>query len=104
MGDVAVRLADRVVVTSDNPRSEAPGAIIDAIMRGIPDAGARRADRTLIVEPDRRAAIAAALAGAAPGDLVVVAGKGHETTQTIGELIVPFDDRTVARELLEGAA
>ena len=104
MGDVAVRLADRVVVTSDNPRSEAPGAIIDAIMRGIPDAGARRADRTLIVEPDRRAAIAAALAGAAPGDVVVVAGKGHETTQTVGELIVPFDDRIVARELLEGAA
>jgi UDP-N-acetylmuramoyl-L-alanyl-D-glutamate--2,6-diaminopimelate ligase len=104
MGDVAARLADRVVVTSDNPRSEAPGAIIDAIMRGIPDAGARRADRRLIVEPDRRAAIAAALAGAAPGDVVVVAGKGHETTQTIGELMVPFDDRTVARELLEGAA
>jgi UDP-N-acetylmuramoyl-L-alanyl-D-glutamate--2,6-diaminopimelate ligase len=104
MGDVAVRLADRVLVTSDNPRSEDPGAIIDDIMRGIPDAGARRAARTLIVERDRRAAIAAALAGAAPGDVVVVAGKGHESTQTIGELIVPFDDRTVARELLEGAA
>jgi UDP-N-acetylmuramoyl-L-alanyl-D-glutamate--2,6-diaminopimelate ligase len=103
MGDVAARLADRVVVTSDNPRSEPPGAIIDAIMRGIPDAGSRRADRRLVVEPDRRAAIAAALAGAAPGDVVVVAGKGHEQTQTIGELIVPFDDRTVARELLEGA-
>jgi UDP-N-acetylmuramoyl-L-alanyl-D-glutamate--2,6-diaminopimelate ligase len=103
MGELAARLADRVLVTSDNPRSEDPGAIIDDIMRGIPEAGARRADRTLIVESDRRAAIAAAIAGAAPGDVVVVAGKGHESTQTIGERIVPFDDRTVARELLEGA-
>jgi UDP-N-acetylmuramoyl-L-alanyl-D-glutamate--2,6-diaminopimelate ligase len=104
MGEVAARLADRVVVTSDNPRSEDPDAIIDAIMTGIPDADTRRAARNLIVEPDRRAAIATALAGAAPGDVVVVAGKGHETTQTIGDVIVPFDDRVVARELLEGVA
>jgi UDP-N-acetylmuramoyl-L-alanyl-D-glutamate--2,6-diaminopimelate ligase len=103
MGEVADRLADRVVVTSDNPRSEDPGAIIEAIMSGIRDADARRAERTLVVEPDRRAAIAAALAGAAPGDVVVIAGKGHETTQTTGDVVVPFDDRVVARELLEGA-
>jgi UDP-N-acetylmuramoyl-L-alanyl-D-glutamate--2,6-diaminopimelate ligase len=104
MGEVASRLADRVIVTSDNPRSEDPGAIIDAIMSGIPDPSARVADRSLIVEPDRRAAIAAAIAGAAPGDVVVIAGKGHETTQTTGHVVVPFDDRAVARELLEGAS
>ena len=84
MGAVAARLADRVVVTSDNPRSEDPAAIIDAIVSGIPDRRVRSAARGLVVEPDRRAAIAAALAGAAPGDVVVIAGKGHETTQTIG--------------------
>ena len=94
MGAVVARLADRVVVTSDNPRGEAPLAIIDAIIGGMPDRS--RVD----VEPDRRAAIALAVAGAAPGDLVLIAGKGHETTQTIGEHVLPFDDREVAIELL----
>jgi UDP-N-acetylmuramoyl-L-alanyl-D-glutamate--2,6-diaminopimelate ligase len=81
-------------VTSDNPRSESPESIIDAIMSGVVDA--TKVERDV----DRRSAIARALREAAPGDVVVVAGKGHETTQTIGELVVPFDDRVVARELL----
>jgi UDP-N-acetylmuramoyl-L-alanyl-D-glutamate--2,6-diaminopimelate ligase len=84
-----------VVLTSDNPRSEDPGAIIEAVLPGIP------ASTDLLVEPDRRAAIAAALAGAGPDDVVLVAGKGHETTQTVGDEVLPFDDREVARELLQ---
>jgi UDP-N-acetylmuramoyl-L-alanyl-D-glutamate--2,6-diaminopimelate ligase len=91
MGEVASRLADEVVVTSDNPRSEDQTAIIDQIRRGAPHAA---------IEPDRRAAIRAALLGARPGDVVVVAGKGHETTQTIGGTVLPFDDRVVVREEL----
>ena len=98
MGDVASRLADRVVVTNDNPRSEDPSTIIDAVLEGI-------ADRSHVdVEPDRRQAIALVLRAARPGDVVVLAGKGHETTQIIGGREIPFDDRQVARELLtEGA-
>ena len=95
MGRVARAGADLVWVTSDNPRSESPQAIVDAIVVG---AGAR-ARRQL----DRRAAIAEAFAAAKPGDLVLIAGKGHETTQTIGDQVLPFDDRVVARELLRGA-
>jgi len=99
MGEVAARLADVAVITSDNPRSEDPGAIISAVKRGVPGtAGAR-----VLVEPDRRAAIGLALAEAHRGDVVVIAGKGHETTQTIGDRAVAFDDRVVARELLGGA-
>ncbi|MGI8661652.1 MAG: UDP-N-acetylmuramoyl-L-alanyl-D-glutamate--2,6-diaminopimelate ligase [Acidimicrobiales bacterium] len=104
MGMVAVSLADRVIITSDNPRSEDPDAIINAIISGIPDADSRLAARALVIEPDRRAAIATALSGATPGDVVIVTGKGHETTQTTGAIVVPFDDRVVARELLEGDA
>jgi UDP-N-acetylmuramoyl-L-alanyl-D-glutamate--2,6-diaminopimelate ligase len=94
MGEVAARLADQVVVTSDNPRSEDPTAIIEAILAGIPDRS------SVVVEPDRRTAIALALDAAAPGDIVVIAGKGHETTQTTGDTVVPFDDREVARAIL----
>jgi UDP-N-acetylmuramoyl-L-alanyl-D-glutamate--2,6-diaminopimelate ligase len=94
MGEVASRLADVVVLTSDNPRGEDPALIIDDIRRGA-DASAY-----LIAEPDRRAAIELALARAAAGDVVVVAGKGHETSQTIGDVVVPFDDREVVRSLL----
>jgi UDP-N-acetylmuramoyl-L-alanyl-D-glutamate--2,6-diaminopimelate ligase len=97
MGAVAVRLADWVAVTSDNPRSEPPLAIIHDVLHGM--LPAERAHVT--VEPDRRAAIAAALAEARPGDLVLIAGKGHETTQTIGDEVIEFDDRAVVRELLE---
>ncbi len=94
MGAVAARLADRVVLTSDNPRSEDPLAIIDAIRAGMP------ADAPVAVEPDRAAAIARAVGEAAPGDVVVIAGKGHEAVQVVGERTIAFDDREVARQAL----
>jgi UDP-N-acetylmuramoyl-L-alanyl-D-glutamate--2,6-diaminopimelate ligase len=97
MGAVAAALADRAVVTSDNPRSEDPAAILSEVIGGV--AASDRAK--VVVEPDRRAAIAIALGQAGVDDIVVVAGKGHETTQTIGEHVVPFDDRAVVRELLQ---
>ena len=97
MGRVAAELADLVVVTSDNPRTEDPLAIISAVLHGVPD----EYRRSVTSEPDRRAAIEVALRAARPGDMVVLAGKGHEATQTIGATVVPFDDRTMARELLE---
>jgi UDP-N-acetylmuramoyl-L-alanyl-D-glutamate--2,6-diaminopimelate ligase len=99
MGEVASLAADRVVVTSDNPRSEDPLEIINAIIGGVP---ADYRDR-VVSEPDRRRAFATAFQVARAGDVVVIAGKGHETTQTIGREVVPFDDRAVARELLEAA-
>ena len=92
MGEVASRLADRVVATSDNPRSEDPMAIIDEAV-----AGMERTDH-LVVEPDRRAAIALALDGAEPGDIVIVAGKGHEAYQEVAGELLPFDDRQVVLE------
>jgi UDP-N-acetylmuramoyl-L-alanyl-D-glutamate--2,6-diaminopimelate ligase len=93
MGRAAAGAADVLVVTSDNPRSEDPDAIIRQILAGI-DAPGRRVE----VEPDRRKAIFLALSQAAAGDSVVVCGKGHETTQEIGGVKHPFDDRTVCRE------
>jgi UDP-N-acetylmuramoyl-L-alanyl-D-glutamate--2,6-diaminopimelate ligase len=95
MGEVASRLADRVVLTSDNPRGEDPDTIIEAIRQGIKDPS------SVQIQPDRRRAIDLALHDARPGDVVVIAGKGHETTQTIGDNVIPFDDRKVAAELLE---
>jgi UDP-N-acetylmuramoyl-L-alanyl-D-glutamate--2,6-diaminopimelate ligase len=92
MGEVASRLADAVVVTSDNPRSEDPAAIADAVRAGATGPGA------VTTVLDRREAIAAVLAQAGPGDVVVVAGKGHETTQDAGGVVVPFDDRAVVTE------
>jgi UDP-N-acetylmuramoyl-L-alanyl-D-glutamate--2,6-diaminopimelate ligase len=100
MGSIAARLAERAVVTSDNPRSEDPLAIIAEIMAGVP---AELCERVLI-EPDRRKAIVLALAEAGPGDVVVIAGKGHESGQIIGSRKVPFDDRAVAREVLLATA
>jgi UDP-N-acetylmuramoyl-L-alanyl-D-glutamate--2,6-diaminopimelate ligase len=97
MGAVAAANADVVIVTSDNPRSEDPAAIMAAIMSGIPSSSAARVHQ----EPDRRAAVAEAFERARAGDIVVIAGKGHETTQTFADRVVPFDDRQVARELLE---
>jgi UDP-N-acetylmuramoyl-L-alanyl-D-glutamate--2,6-diaminopimelate ligase len=94
MGEAAARLADVAVLTSDNPRGEDPLAIIAEVR-----AGARRPE-ALVVEPDRRAAIALALGRARAGDVVVVAGKGHEAVQVTGDLAVPFDDRVVVREEL----
>jgi len=100
MGEIAARLADGVFVTSDNPRSEEPEAIIADVLAGVP-AGAR--DR-VVVEPDRRRAIGLALAAAAPADVVVIAGKGHERGQIFADHRIPFDDRAVAAGLLaEGA-
>lgn len=94
MGEIGARLADRAVITSDNPRSEDPLAIINEIAAGVP---AELGDR-VIVEPDRRAAIRVALGEAREGDTVVIAGKGHEQGQIIGDRKIPFDDRTVAEE------
>jgi UDP-N-acetylmuramoyl-L-alanyl-D-glutamate--2,6-diaminopimelate ligase len=101
MGAIAARTADLPIVTSDNPRSEEPGAIIAEIEAGARDAiakGGARA-REYVVEPDRRAAIRRALQLARPGDAVVIAGKGHENYQLIGTRVLPFDDREVAREI-----
>lgn len=102
MGAVAARWSDEVIVTSDNPRSEDPEAIIADILRGlVPEAsrsGSAGAHYAAIV--DRRAAILRAVAMAEPGDLVVIAGKGHERVQEIGGATIPFDDVDVAREAL----
>ena len=101
MGEVAVPLADEVIVTSDNPRSEDPKAILAAIVAGVPD---HLRHRLIGVEVDRAAAIHLAIGRASEGDVVVIAGKGHETTQTIGTTVLSFDDRVVAREALRGRA
>ena len=96
MGEIAARLADRVIVTSDNPRSEPPDAIIDEILGGVAE-GAFHVER----ETDRRAAIARAVELADPGDVVVIAGKGHEQGQEhAGGRKEPFDDVEVARAAL----
>ena len=96
MGRVASDHADVVFVTSDNPRSESPAAIVAEIMGGVSVDHASR----VTVELDRREAIRSAIAAAGPSDVVIVAGKGHENTQTIGTTVVPFDDVEVSRELL----
>lgn len=99
MGEVAARGAHRVVLTADNSRHEATSTIIGAVNAGFERVGSPLATE-LIIEPDREAAIEVALGGAAAGDVVVIAGKGHETTQTIGDTVTPFDDRVVSRRLL----
>ncbi len=95
MGEACARLADSLVVTSDNPRSEDPATIIDAIVAGVDRAAAR--PRLVRIEPDRREAIFFALANAASSDVVIIAGKGHETTQEIKGVKHPFDDREVVK-------
>jgi UDP-N-acetylmuramoyl-L-alanyl-D-glutamate--2,6-diaminopimelate ligase len=105
MGAAARRLADHVFVTSDNPRSEEPDAIIAAIVAGAREAEREGASSTLEVEPERRAAIERALTVARDGDVVLIAGKGHEQGQEFeGGRKVPFDDREVAREALRALA
>ncbi len=94
MGAVAERLADVSVLTSDNPRSEDPITIIEQVRAGM------GADAIVVVEPDRRAAIETAVGLAGPGDVVLLAGKGHETTQTAAGVERPFDDREEARRAL----
>jgi UDP-N-acetylmuramoyl-L-alanyl-D-glutamate--2,6-diaminopimelate ligase len=96
MGKAAGDGADVVVLTSDNPRGERPEAIADAVLQGLRDSSA-----AVTVDLDRRAAIRRVLSEARPGDVVVIAGKGHETTQVIGDRTVPFDDRVIARQELE---
>jgi UDP-N-acetylmuramoyl-L-alanyl-D-glutamate--2,6-diaminopimelate ligase len=98
MGIVAAKIADYVIVTSDNPRSEDPDAIVGQIIEGVVTERTDGPDATLV---DRRAAIARALEEARPNDIVVIAGKGHETGQEFADHTIPFDDRIVARELLK---
>jgi UDP-N-acetylmuramoyl-L-alanyl-D-glutamate--2,6-diaminopimelate ligase len=100
MGRVAAELADRVVVTSDNPRGEEPAAIIDDIIEGV---GAEYRAR-VVTDPDRRSAIRTALESAQRGDVVVIAGKGHEHTQEYADRTVDFDDARVAAEIVEALA
>jgi len=97
MGRVACANADRVIVTSDNPRSEDPQAIAEDILRGM-SAGA--AADTCSVQLDRRKAIEFALREARPGDVILVAGKGHETEQWVAGRALAFDDRVVIQEAL----
>lgn len=94
MGAVGATLSDVAVVTSDNPRGEDPEQIISEILAGVPEG------RVVVIEPDRRQAIEIALRMARSGDIVIIAGKGHEEMQWIGERRIQFDDRAVAREVL----
>src|SRR5690348_5513671 len=103
MGAAAASLADVAILTSDNPRSEDPLAILVAMLGGV--LSVPRSERgRVIVEPDRAAAIGQAVALAAPGDVVVVAGKGHETGQYVAGAVLPLDDRQVTAEALERQA
>jgi UDP-N-acetylmuramoyl-L-alanyl-D-glutamate--2,6-diaminopimelate ligase len=97
MGAAAVHLSDLAFVTSDNPRDEDPLTIIEEVLAGIPDG---RANPRLVVEPDRRTAIRLALDAARPDDVVVIAGKGHETYQEVAGQRSPFDDAVEARRAL----
>jgi UDP-N-acetylmuramoyl-L-alanyl-D-glutamate--2,6-diaminopimelate ligase len=99
MGAVAARLSDIVVMTSDNPRTEDPARIIEEIKRGIPSASDKGGATFTIL--DRKEAIQFAIRKAEPGDLVLLAGKGHERTQMIGTTELPFDEAAIAREALE---
>jgi UDP-N-acetylmuramoyl-L-alanyl-D-glutamate--2,6-diaminopimelate ligase len=98
MGEAATSFADLTIVTSDNPRSEDPLAIIRQI-----EPGARAGGNAYEVEPDRRAAIEHAIGLARPGDVVVIAGKGHETGQEFADRTIPFDDRQVAADALRAS-
>ena len=97
MGAIAAKFADCVVVTSDNPRSESPATIVQNIIDGI---GTLSANTIVTTEIDRRLAIQFALKSARSGDIVVIAGKGHEKTQTIGNDVLPFDDVATVKEIL----
>jgi UDP-N-acetylmuramoyl-L-alanyl-D-glutamate--2,6-diaminopimelate ligase len=99
MGEIAGRLSDVAIATSDNPRSEDPAAILREVEAGLEASGASEFYRIV----DRREAIRKAITLANPGTVVVIAGKGHETTQVIGAVEIPFDDRKVAAELARTA-
>jgi UDP-N-acetylmuramoyl-L-alanyl-D-glutamate--2,6-diaminopimelate ligase len=102
MGRVAAELADRAVLTNEDPRHEDPDAIIEAIASAMRDAGRREGEDFARV-PDRREAIQHAFAHAAPGDTVLLAGKATETFMVFGDRHVPWDERATARQLLSGA-
>lgn len=114
MGEIAARMSDLAVVTSDNPRTENPARIIDQVLDGIRRATAHAYSpaelaggftrRGYTVEPDRRRAIRLAVLAARPGDTILIAGKGHETYQLLGERSIDFDDRVEARRALEDGA
>lgn len=99
MGAIAARLADQLVITSDNPRNEQPDAIIADILAGLPED--RRGVDTLVVESDRRSAIVNAVLTARPADTVLIAGKGHEDYQQVGESRLPFSDQAEVRLALQ---
>jgi UDP-N-acetylmuramoyl-L-alanyl-D-glutamate--2,6-diaminopimelate ligase len=92
MGRIARELADRVILTNDNPRSEEPLAIVEEVLQGT--------GTNVEVDLDRRSAIESAIEGATEGDVVLIAGKGHEQGQEVAGEIHPFDDRDVARDVL----
>lgn len=106
MGSVAAKIGDLVILTSDNPRSEVPSEIIRDIEPGVQSMGLKQSDsnelapsdRGYVVEEDRKKAIRLALSWAAPGDVIFIGGKGHETYQIIGERVASFDDRVVVQE------
>jgi len=110
MGEIAARLCDLAVVTSDNPRSEEPIDIIEQILQGIRQADGVEyssldlktgfAQKGFVVEPDRRRAIALGIEASRPNDAVLIAGKGHETYQILGDTTIDFDDREEARRVL----
>jgi UDP-N-acetylmuramoyl-L-alanyl-D-glutamate--2,6-diaminopimelate ligase len=118
MGEIAARLSDIVIVTSDNPRTEDPLAIVNEVEAGVRKTGLKKfrvskretldsgpeTERGYCVEADRRAAIGIALRSASPGDSVLIAGKGHEDYQILGTKKIHFDDREAAREELERRA
>ena len=97
MGAAAADLSDLAFVTSDNPRDEDPLGIIEEVLGGVPGG---RTNRRIVVEPDRGVAIRLALDAARPGDVVVIAGKGHETYQEVAGRRLPFDDAVEARRAL----
>ena len=113
MGEAAARIVDIVILTSDNPRSEDPLRILHDIERGVIEAGldpiqegAARGEEAsgYVVVPDRRHAIRLAVDIARPKDIVLIAGKGHETYQILGDQKLPFDDREEARRCLQRVA
>src|SRR5262249_47198877 len=100
MGAVAGRLSDVIVITSDNPRSEDPGRIIEEVQRGITADTRRDSSQRLLTIVDRKEGIRRAIELARAGDIVLIAGKGHEQYQIIENRMLPFDDVAVAREAL----
>jgi UDP-N-acetylmuramyl tripeptide synthase len=112
MGEIAGKLCDLVIVTSDNPRTEPPAEIIEQVLAGVkrvcpyeyPKADIQSGfiEKGHAAEPDRQHAICLGIDAAMPGDIVLIAGKGHETYQIIGTRQIPFDDRLEAKNALAG--